>query len=125
MSFFVDGGFAMWPVLVCGGLAVVLAAVQWTRLRPDQADDARIATGIDAVLFWGTFGAVVGLLGTLGGIAQAARAIEMAGGVSAPLAWGGLRVALHPLLLGLGMFVLSLPLWFGLRARRAGLTAGD
>lgn len=70
------------------------------------------------MLFWGVFGAVVGLLGTLGGVAQAAAAIEAAGSVSPSLAWGGLRVALHPLLMGLLLLSVSLLLWFALRARR-------
>ncbi len=125
MQFFVDGGFAMWPVLLCGCLALGFGVAQWPRLRPDRADAARVTTGIDAVLFWGAFGAVVGLLGTLGGLAQAARAIEHAGAVNASLAWGGLRVAMHPLLLGLAVLVLALPLWFALRARWAGVVAGD
>lgn len=117
MNFIAEAGFTSYPILLCAALTLGLAVRAF--LRPsDTAPDPGTIAGIDAVLFWGVFGAVVGLLGTLGGVAQAAAAIEAAGSVSPSLAWGGLRVALHPLLMGLLLLSVSLLLWFALRARR-------
>lgn len=120
IRFITDAGFTSYPILICAALMVALAVRGFLRLDRGEAADPRTTTGIDAVLFWGAFGAVVGLLGTLGGIAQAAGAIERAGGVDAGLAWGGLRVALHPLLMGLLLFSVALLLWFALRTRQVG-----
>lgn len=125
MNFIAEAGFTSYPILICAALTVGLAVRGFLRLGRGEAADPRTATGIDAVLFWGGFGAVVGLLGTLGGIAQAAGAIARAGGVDAGLAWGGLRVALHPLLMGLLLFSVALLLWFALRTRRVGQVAGE
>lgn len=123
MNFIREAGFFAWPILVCAVLSAVFAFVSLQRLARGEAAEPRTATGIDGVLFWGGFSAVVGLLGTLGGVAQAARAIELAGQVSTPLVWGGLRVALHPLLMGLLAFGLALLCWYALRSRQIrGLT---
>lgn len=119
MNFITEAGFTSYPILVCAALTVGLAIRAHLRIGTADPSDARTVAGIDAVLFWGVFGAVVGLLGTLGGVAQAAGAIERAGSVSPSLAWGGLRVALHPLLMGLTLLSAALLLWFALRARRA------
>lgn len=64
-----------------------------------SAAGARVAgvlrAEIDAVLFWGGFAALLGLIGTLGGVGVMARSIEQAGSVSAPVAWFGLRAGLR------------------------------
>lgn len=125
MNFITEAGVTSYPILLCAALTVGLAIRGFLRLGRGEAADPRTATGIDAVLFWGAFGAVVGLLGTLGGIAQAAGAIERAGGVDAGLAWGGLRIALHPLLMGLLIFSVALLLWFTLRTRQVGQLATE
>jgi biopolymer transport protein ExbB/TolQ len=125
MTFIEQAGFFAWPIIVCAALSFTLAVVSAQRLARGDAADARTATGIDGVLFWGGFAAVVGLLGTLGGVAQAAQAIERAGEVSTPLVWAGLRVALHPLLMGLLAFCVALLGWFALRTRQYRAVAGD
>lgn len=119
MNFITEAGFTSYPILLCAALTLGLGIRAHLRMARAESSDALSSAGIDAVLFWGVFGAVVGLLGTLGGVAQAAGAIERAGSVSPSLAWGGLRVALHPLLMGLTLLSVSLLLWFALRARRA------
>jgi biopolymer transport protein ExbB/TolQ len=61
---------------------------------------------------------VIGMLGTLVGIAQAATAIESSGGtVGAALVWGGMKVALNTTIFSLLIFSLASILWFGLRVR--------
>ena len=125
MTFIQEAGYMAWPILACAVIALTLAGRSWMRLGREEANLLQTAAGIDGVLFWGSFGAVIGLLGTLIGISIAAQSIEMAGSVSTPLVWGGLRVALHPLLMGLVLLSVSLLTWFVLRGRLVGQTIGD
>lgn len=116
MSEFIrQGGFFMWPILVIAILIVGLAAWAFLRMRRVEGPDVLLETGIDAVLFWGVWVVVVGLLGTFGGIYQAAGAIEQAGTAPASLVWGGIKVALTTTLLGLLVFSLAALMWLGLR----------
>lgn len=108
------GGFFMWLVLGSGAVSLGLAvSVAW-RLRSHggQASGRRI----DAVLFWGVLAAMLGVLGTVGGVAQMARVMAEAGGqASASLVWGGLGLTLRPTAAGLVLLGLSLVAWFSLR----------
>jgi biopolymer transport protein ExbB/TolQ len=124
MEFFISGGYVMWVLLVSGILVVGLAATAARRLA--SADEAaRRDAGVDAVLFWGVFSVVVGLIGTFIGIGQAARAIELAGAVEPALAWSAIRVALTTTIAGLAIGTVALVLWFVLRSRQQRLvTAG-
>ena len=64
------------------------------------------------------YGVVLGILGTLVGIAQAATAIQAAGGtVQSALVWGGVRVALITVIFGFLIFSVALVAWFVLRVR--------
>jgi len=115
MSFFAEGGFFMWPLLAIAVLIAVLAVWSGLRMRDADGPDPMLETGIDAVLFWGGWGVVVGLLGTFGGIYQAAGAISRAGEVSAALVWGGIKVALTTTLFALLIFSIAALIWLGLR----------
>lgn len=110
----VAGGVAMYPLLVIG-VAVVALIVKGARRLAAGAADAAVEIGIDAILFWGAFGVVVGVIGTLVGIVEAARAIEAAGGASAPLVWGGVRVSLITTISALLVFGIAALGWFVLR----------
>jgi hypothetical protein len=90
------------------------------RLDPNGTETRR-TTEIGGVLFWGAFASVLGVIGTLGGVAVMARYLEQAADASASLIWGGLRVALIPTAFGLGLLALCLLAWYGLRTahRRA------
>jgi hypothetical protein len=96
-SFLAQGGFIMYPLYAAGAAVVGYAVSAALRLRERPATaaagatapDPRLEATIDGVLFWGVFAVVLGVLGTLVGIVQAARAIELAGSVQASLAWGG------------------------------------
>lgn len=114
-DFIADGGFFMYPLLLIAVVIAVLAV--WSAMRVPGADgpDPVLETGIDATLFWGGWAVLLGLLGTFGGIYQAAGAIERAGEVSASLVWGGIKVALTTTLFGLTIFIVAALLWFGLR----------
>lgn len=114
-TFFEQGGFFMWPLLIIAVGIIVVAVWAFVRTSALEAPDPVLETGIDATLFWGAWAGVVGLLGTFGGIYQAAGAIERAGAVSAPLIWGGIKVALTTTLFGFLIFTLAGIIWFILR----------
>jgi hypothetical protein len=111
---FVDGGYAMWALLVTGALVVGLAGNAVHQLATADPADRR-DQGIDAVLFWGMFSVVLGLIGTLVGVGQAARAIEAAGTAEPTLVWAGFRITLTSTIAGFGIGGISLVLWFTLR----------
>lgn len=117
LGFIRDGGYPMLVLLVIVVIAAVLVVRAWLRLRALTGPDAKVETGIDAVLFWGFYAVVVGVLGTLVGVAQAAGAIERAQAVSTQLIWGGIKVALSTTIFGLVTFSLALLVWFALRVR--------
>ena len=79
--------------------------------------DRHARTWIDAILFWGGFAAVTGVLGTLVGIIIAAQAIETMGGLSDTLVWGGIKVALLSSALGTLILAVASLLWFALQLR--------
>lgn len=110
-----QGGFLMWPILLITFVVVALAVWAIWRMRRIEGPDAVLETGIDAVLFWGVWVVIVGLLGTFGGIYQAAGFIEQAGTVNSAVVWGGIKVALTTTLFGLFVFAMAALLWLGLR----------
>jgi hypothetical protein len=127
MHYMRAGGVPMVPLVIIAFVVIGLTFRSWWRLRSNGGSSpAVVETGIDAVLFWGVYAVVIGLLGTLIGIAQAASAIQAAGSVAAPVVWGGIQVALITVIFGLLIFSVALVLWFGLRMgyrRRAELAA--
>ncbi len=58
---------------------------------------------------------MVGLLGTVGGIFQAAGMMQLAGGATATLVWSAIRVSLTTTIVGLVVFSLALLAWYALR----------
>ena len=111
-----DGGFMVYPLIACAALVVSLGAWNtWSLSRPGARPDPILRTRIDAVLFWGAFSVVIGVLGTVVGVMVTAQSIGMAGSVHATLVWGGIRVALITTVLGLLVLALAALIWIGLR----------
>ncbi|MGD2069120.1 MAG: MotA/TolQ/ExbB proton channel family protein [Gemmatimonadota bacterium] len=123
IDFFRQGGPFMWPLLLVAVAVAVLAVRSVLRMRGPESQDVRLETGIDAILFWGAWGVVLGLLGTLGGVYQAAGAISRAADISVPVVWGGIRVALTTTIFGLLVFAVAAVVWFALRVRYRRRTA--
>jgi hypothetical protein len=115
LEFFRQGGVFMWPILIVAIAIVWIAARSWARTRSLDGPDAVVETGVDAVLFWGVWVLVIGLLGTFTGIYQAAGAIEQAPAISPAMIWGGVKVALTTTLAGFLVFAVAALLWLGLR----------
>ena len=117
IEIFRSGGVMMWPLTVCGLLVLGLAVRASLALgREAPRRPAGALSTVDAVLFWGGLGAVLGVLGTVVGAAQMAGAIERAGGVQAATVWSGIRVALVTSIAGMLILIVALLLWMALRA---------
>lgn len=120
MELIEQGGFMMWPLVLISLAVIAMTGWSWVSLRgAGSAADAVVETRIDSVLFWGAYGVVLGILGTLVGIGQAAGAIASFGAetVSAALVWGGIRVAMITVIFGFLIFSIALVAWFFLRVR--------
>jgi biopolymer transport protein ExbB/TolQ len=70
---------------------------------------------INALLFWGAVGAVVGLLGQASGIYAALRAISTASEISPPIVMEGFAISFLTTMMGLMIFLGSGLAWMGLR----------
>lgn len=113
-----DMGFIRYPlgfsVVVVGVLSVVSAVKLFAN---DARADGATRAWVDAILFWGGFAMVTGVLGTLVGVVVAAQSIEHAGEVSSALVWGGIKVALLSAVFGTLVLGASGLVWFGLQLR--------
>ena len=110
-------GVMRWPLAFSLLAVVALALWSFRLVKPDAMPDRHAKTWIDAILFWGGFAVVTGVLSTLVGIIIAAQAIETMGGLSAGLVWGGIKVALLSSALGTLILAVASLLWFGLQLR--------
>lgn len=118
MNIWTDMGFGRWPLLFALLAVVGLSAYAAFRLFGQEArPDARTRALVDAILFWGGFALVWGVLATLIGFSVAAQSIEMAGEVSGALVWGGIKVALLTAQFGMLILILAGLNWFGLQYR--------
>jgi flagellar motor component MotA len=98
----------------------VTALALWSAIklfRPGASPDRQTKAWLDAILFWGGFAVICGVLGTLIGIIVAAQAIEAVGDVSTPLVWGGIKVALLTSVFGILILAFAALLWFVLQLR--------
>ena len=110
-------GVIRWPLTFSLLVVVVLALwslpLVWRSAMPGRHAKA----WIDAILFWGAFAAISGVLGTLIGIIITFQFIELAGEVRATLVAGGIKVALLSAALGTLILAVASLLWFGLQLR--------
>jgi biopolymer transport protein ExbB/TolQ len=113
---FSDGGFMMYPITFCAVMVLVLAGRAALRMNAEHGSDSQLRATIDGNLFWGSYALVLGILGTVVGIAIAAQAVEAVGQVHTQLVWGGIRVSLITTMYGLLVFLGSALVWLALRA---------
>lgn len=119
-------GFMRWPLAFSLLMVAVLTLVSAQRLyRPSAMADLRTKAWVDAILFWGGFAVIAGVLGTVVGITIAAQAIEAAGAVSTSLVWGGIKVAMLTSAFGLLIMGMASLLWFALQLRWRFLEAAE
>jgi len=113
-----DMGFIRYPLAF--SLVSVLFLAVWSSARLFRAHagaDLETKTWLDAILFWGGFAMIAGVLGTLVGVIVAAQSIEAAGEISTTLVWGGIKIALLSSALGFLILALAALLWFVLQLR--------
>lgn len=110
-------GVIRWPLTF--SLLVVVALALWSLalVRRSAMPGRHAKAWIDAILFWGGFAAISGVLGTLIGIIITFQFIELAGEVRAALVAGGIKVALLSSALGTLILAVASLLWFGLQLR--------
>jgi len=117
-DFWIQMGYMRYPLtfslLVVIGLGLLAAG---RLFRPGSFPDRYTKTWIDAILFWGGFAVICGVLGTLIGLTIAAGYIETSGEVSTPLLWGGIKVALSTTLYGFLILAFAALVWFGLQLK--------
>jgi hypothetical protein len=121
---FFAGGVMMYPIALSALVALGLAGWSARRLWGGTPRvDARVESGVDGVLFWGGFALLLGVLGTVVGIAVAAQAVEMLGEVHTTLVWGGIKLALLPTIWGALVLAVCAVGWYTLRVRCRSLLA--
>ncbi len=113
-----DIGFIRWPLTFSLFAVVGLALMSAATLFGRNATAGLVAkTWVDAILFWGGFAAISGMLGSVIGVIIAFQSIEAAGEVSATLIAGGIKVALLSSSFGVLILGFAALLWFGLQFR--------
>jgi hypothetical protein len=85
--------------------------------RAGASPDLHTKAWVDAILFWGAFAVISGVLGTLVGIIIAAQSIEAAGSVSTSLVWGGIKLAMLSSAFGTLILGFASLIWFALQLR--------
>ena len=121
-----DIGFIRWPLTFSLFAVVGLGLMSAATLFGRNSTAGLVAkTWVDAILFWGGFAAISGVLGSIVGVIIAFQSIEAAGEVEATLVAGGVKVAL--LSSGLGVMILGFAalLWFALQFRWRLLQANE
>ena len=117
-------GFMRYPLAFC--FFAVLALAIWSAFKvfkPGASTEPTTKAWIDAILFWGGFAVICGVLGTLIGIIIASQSIEAAGEVSPVLVWGGIKVAFLTSVFGILILAFAALSWFALQLRWRLLTA--
>lgn len=111
-------GFMRWPLAFSLFAVLVLSALSAFRVfKPGAKQDRYTKAWIDAILFWGGFAVICGVLGTLVGIIIAAQYIEAASTISTPLIWGGIKVAMLTSAFGVLIMAFAALVWFSLQLR--------
>jgi hypothetical protein len=112
---FLQGGKMMWPLTVIGlGVLWLTAKTVWLVKRP-EAETFATEQSLQAILFWGGMGVVLGFLGTVLGWIQMTRAIAVVETVEPTTLWVGIGVTFTTLTFGVLIFAISTVSWFVLR----------
>jgi biopolymer transport protein ExbB len=126
MQLWTDVGFIRWPLTFSGMAVIGLALMSASTLFGRDATAGLVAkTWIDAILFWGGFAVISGVLGSIIGVIVGFQAIEAAGEVEATLVAGGIKVALLSSLFGVTILAFAALLWFALQFRWRVLQANE
>lgn len=107
------GGSYMWLLLVLAIVIIILAITKGIQLFSHKDKNrAQLENGINAILFWGAFSAVLGLFAHFHGIYYAMQAIQAANDISPAIVAGGYAVSIITILTGLFIFMIAAIIWF-------------
>ena len=121
-----DMGFIRWPLFFSFIAVVGLALWSAFKLfRPSATPDLHSKAWLDAILFWGGFASISGVLATLVGFTIATQSVEAAGEVNVTLMWGGIKVSMLGSLFGVLILAFASLLWFVLQLRWRLLVADE
>lgn len=111
--FFPDMGFIRYPMYV----ATLFMLVQVVRaaLQLTKPPASRSSMTTHTILVWGFLNALLGVLGTVVGMALAGQIIEQAGDVAPGLVAGGMKVALYSTIFGLLLLTFAVVAWLVLQ----------
>ncbi len=119
-------GFIRWPLTFSVMAVIGLGLMSTTMLFGRTATAGLVTkTWIDAILFWGGFAAISGMLGSIIGVIIAFQSIEAAGEVEATLVAGGIKVALLSSSMGVLILGFAALLWVALQFRWRMLQANE
>ena len=108
-----------WGIFLSALILLNLGLVGWC-LKPlldsDGAVGPALKNRINAVLFWGAIGALVGLLGQANGIYLALRTISRAPEISPPIVVEGFAISFLTTIMGLLLLLGSALAWMGLKS---------
>ena len=126
MQLWTDVGFIRWPLTFSVMAVIGLALMSASTLFGRNATAGLVTkTWVDAILFWGGFATISGVLGSIIGVILAFQSIEAAGAMEATLMAGGIKVALLSSLFGVLILAFAALLWFALQFRCRLLTADE
>jgi biopolymer transport protein ExbB/TolQ len=110
-----EAGPLIWPVILLAVVVLILVIRNAVALIGRRAEAASRRNSIDAILFWGSVAAVIGLLGQWLGVMKLITAIVERGIVNPNLVVLGLSESLLTPVAGMFVLVTSAFLWFFLR----------
>ena len=108
-----------WGIVLSALILLNLGLAGWCLLSLLNADGnigPALKNRINAVLFWGAIGAVVGLLGQANGIYMALRTISRAPDISPPIVMEGFAISFLTTIMGLLLLLGSALAWMGLKS---------
>ena len=113
--FLMEAGPLIWPVILLLLVIVGLVIKNTVALIGKKGEPANLRHSIDAVLFWGSVAAVIGLLGQWLGVMKIITMLVEHGVVSPNMVVLGLSESLLTPVAGMFVLVISAFLWFFLR----------
>jgi hypothetical protein len=118
LGLFIQGGAMMWPlvVIVLVLLGLTLRTARELFLR-GGTNTALIQNGLDGLLFWGLFAAMLGVLGQVIGNYKGFSDVVARGLLSPRLLWMGVAEAMTSTIAGLLLLACAGVIWFVLRWR--------
>lgn len=107
-----------WGVILTALLLLNLGLAGWalsSLLTSGGKVGPALRNRINAILFWGAFGAVVGFLGQANGIYLALRVVSRAPDISPPIVMEGFAISFLTTIMGLALLLASGLAWMVLR----------